>query len=154
LVVAPHALDHRQPTSQERRHWAVLDKALVDFAQLRAGAAGCLQLRAIALSPENDDLLAPSRLWESATRYLVTHHAKRVGAERAVMEDLRVECRRRGLPAPAMVQPLEMNAIPGLGLTARVRLTFQTAIKGPVLLGRSRYHGGGLFMSAAKSHPK
>jgi CRISPR-associated protein Csb2 len=154
LIVAPHLLDHRQPTAQESRHLAVLDEALAGFAQLRAGAAGFLQLRAIALTLESDALLAPSRRWESATPYLVTHHAKRVGTEQTVIEDLRVECRRRGLPAPATVQPLELSAIPGLGLAANVRLTFRTAIEGPVLLGRSRYHGGGLFTLTARSHPK
>jgi CRISPR-associated protein Csb2 len=144
LVVAPHVLDRREPSSEENRHLTVLEEALVDLRELRAGPAGRLALRSEWIDVDTDALTAPSRTWESVTPYLLTHHAKRVDAAEALCLDVLADCRRRGLPVPA-VTPLETQGVPGLGLLGRARLVFAVAVRGPILLGRSRYTGGGLF---------
>jgi CRISPR-associated protein Csb2 len=145
MIVAPHVLDGRYPTPDERDHLAILDEALENFAELRAGSAGCLALRSDRLDLEADPLTAPSRTWESVTPYLVTRHAKKTDAIEAVSADLRAECRRRALPEPTEIRPFDVRGVAGIGLIGRVRLVFAVAVNGPILLGRNRYVGGGLF---------
>lgn len=144
LILAPHVLDRRDPTCQEIGHLRDLDAALTDFRELRVGSAGRLKLRATSIDPEGDPLFAASRTWESVTPYQVTRHTKHVGAAEALSADLCAECRRRGLPEPH-VTPREPRGVPGVGLVGEARLTFQVAVKGPIVLGRSRHLAGGLF---------
>jgi CRISPR-associated protein Csb2 len=146
LVVAPHALGQRPPTREEEMALAVLEKALEGFCELRAGSAGRLALRASLVDTETDPLTAASRVWENVTPYHVTRHTKHVSAAEALAMDLRTECRRRGIPEPRAITPLALDGVPGLGLVGTVRLTFATAVAGPLLLGRSRHAGGGLFV--------
>lgn len=146
LIAAPHVLDRREPTSEEREHLAVLDGALENLRELRVGSAGRLALRRDWVDLDADVLTAPSRTWESVTPYRVTRHAKKVDATEALCTDLRVECRRQGLPEPVAVHPLEAHGLRGIGLVGRARLAFAVAVRGPILLGRSRYLGGGLFL--------
>ena len=143
--VAPHILDRRKPTGEEKRHLTTLEKALESFEELRAGSAGHLALRQTSVDTDSDSLMAPSRVWQSVTPYLVTRHAKSGGADEALVIDLRADCRRRGLPEPLEVKPLESRGLQNVGLLGRARLTFAVAVKGPILLGKSRYRGGGLF---------
>lgn len=150
LILAPHVVDRRATTRDEVGHLAALDQALVDFRELRAGAAGRLMLRA-SLIPDEDPLFAPSSTWDSVTTYLVTRHAKRVGAYEALAADLRAECLRRGLPEPSSIAPYEASGIPGSGLVGRVRLQFKSAISGPIVLGKTRHLGGGLFAGRRES---
>jgi CRISPR-associated protein Csb2 len=35
-----------------------------------------------------------------------------------------------------------------MGLFGQVKLTFHSAVEGPILLGRDRHFGGGLFVAA------
>jgi CRISPR-associated protein Csb2 len=78
------------------------------------------------------------------TPYQVTRHMKQVGAMVALSADLRMECRRRGLPEPR-ITPRGLRGVPGLGLIGSARLTFEVAVEGPIILGRSCHLGGGLF---------
>jgi CRISPR-associated protein Csb2 len=144
LVVAPHVVDRRATTREERDDLASLDAALTDFRELRAGSSGRLTLRARSVDTDTDPLFAPSRTWESVTLYQVTRHTKGVGAAEALSADLRAECRRCGLPEPR-VTPREPRGVPGVGLVGGARLTFEVAVEGPIVLGRSRHSGGGLF---------
>jgi CRISPR-associated protein Csb2 len=107
-----------------------------------------LILRASPIDADTDPLFAPSRSWESVTPYQVTRHTKKVGAMEALSGDLRVECRRRGLPEPR-VTPHGLRGVPGLGLVGSARLTFEVAVEGPIILGRRRHIGGGLFAGMA-----
>lgn len=75
------------------------------------------------------------------TPYQVTRHTKHVGAAEALSADVRAECRRRRLPEPR-VTPLEPRGVPGVGLVGGARLTFEVAVEGPVVLGKSRHLGG------------
>lgn len=144
LVVAPHVVDRRAATPEELRHLRDLDAALTEFRELRAGSAGCLMLRASSIDADSDPLFAASQTWESVTPYQVTRHTKHVGAAEALSTDLRAECRRRGLPEPR-VTPREPHGVPGVGLIGGARLTFEVAVEGPIVLGKSRHLGGGLF---------
>jgi CRISPR-associated protein Csb2 len=148
LIVAPHMVNRRTPTREEVMHLASLDAAVTGMRELRAGSSGHLILRASAIAAESDPLFAPSRSWESMTPYQVTRHTKQVGALKALSGDLRVECRRRGLPEPH-VTPRCPRGVPGLGLVGSARLTFEVAVEGPIILGRSRHLGGGLFAGTA-----
>ncbi len=147
MVVAPHRIERRSPIKQEPKNLAILDKAMAGFRELSAGSAGRLTLVATPIDLDSDPLFAPSRIWASATPYQATRHKKRAGATEALSADLRTECRRRGIPI-ARVTPLEMRGIPGVGLTAFMKLEFNAAVRGPLILGRSRHLGGGLFKGA------
>jgi len=149
LVVAPHVLDRRDPAPQERNHLMALEQALEDFRELRAGASGLLTLRASSVDVFQDSLFAPSQVWESLTPYQVTRHAKGVSAADAFSTDLRAECHRRGLPDPD-ISPREPHGVQGVGLVGGARLMFRVAVGGPIILGRSRHFGGGLFGGTAQ----
>jgi CRISPR-associated protein Csb2 len=148
IVVAPHLLDRREPTAEERDHLATLDQALQGVRELLAGPAGRLMLRRTWMDVDSDALTAPSRVWESATSYVVTRHARMGDAQAALTTDVIAECRRRGLPAPVAVTVQNTEGVAGVGLSGRIQLKFNTAVSGPVVLGRNRYLGGGLFLAA------
>ncbi len=106
---------------------------------------GCLSLCALSFEPNTDPIFAVSQEWESATPYSVTRHMKHGSAAEALSADIYAECRRRGLPKP-VIKPGELRGIPGTGLSGFARLSFPVPVQGPLILGRSRYLGGGLFV--------
>jgi CRISPR-associated protein Csb2 len=147
LVIAPHCLDRRESTWEERRSIEVLAPALEELLELRPGSAGRLLLQFHSIVSE-DPLLVAARSWTSVTPYAVTRHKKRSSAAEVILEDVIAECQRRGLPRPR-VTVLEARGVPGQGLEGRARLDFEVAVNGPVVLGRTRYLGGGLFAPAS-----
>lgn len=151
LVVPPHVLDGwSHPLRSDASHFETLERALEGFVELRAGSAGVLSLRASPFSP-NDPLLGSSRVFRSVSDYVVSRHAKRTSAEEAVIVDARCECDRRGLPRPEHVRVHSVRGVARTGVVARVELTFQVAVRGPLLLGKTRYLGGGLFQPVGGS---
>jgi CRISPR-associated protein Csb2 len=146
IIIAPHTLDRRDPTSEERECLSVLDGSLQDMRELRAGSAGVLKLRAIAPDCHTDPLFGASRIWESVTPYRVTRHSRGVTAEEALAMDLRAECRRVGLPTPR-VQILQCRAVARRDIEGTVQLHFHAGVHGPLVLGRSRHESGGVFAS-------
>jgi CRISPR-associated protein Csb2 len=146
MVVAPHLVARRAATSQEKEHLRVLDEALIGFRILRAGAAGVLALTREPVDEADPDLFGRSREWVSATRYVATRHLKVDSPQSALEEDVRLECRRAALPNPTRVNVANVQAIPRLGLTSEVRLEFSKPVSGPLVLGRTRQLGGGLFL--------
>jgi hypothetical protein len=62
LIIAPHALDRRQPSETERKYLATLDRALDGLRELRARKAGVVSLRTILMDAESDPLLVSSRV--------------------------------------------------------------------------------------------
>ena len=148
LVIAPHVIDRRAPTREEQRCLETLERALTGMRELRAGSSGLLRVRATSVNVDTDPMFAASRIWESITPYRVTRHARGVTAREALAIDLRAECQRRGLPLPRIVTP-ECRGVPGVGLEGLVRLDFGVLVKGPLLLGKSRYLGGGVFRCAS-----
>jgi len=149
MIVPPHVIGRRLASRDEASALDALDAALVGFRELRAGSSGRLTLRSCAVDADSDRLFAPSRVWESVTPYQVTRHAKGVGACDALSADLLAECRRRGLPEPR-VTPRDLRGLPGVGLVGGARLSFEAAVAGPIILGRTRHQGGGLFVGAVE----
>jgi CRISPR-associated protein Csb2 len=145
LILAPHIVERRAPTPKELDHLRTLDAALVGFWQLRAGYAGIFSLFPAATIGEQDNsILARSQKWRTITPYVVTRHAKGDMATEALAADVLAECRRFGLPAPK-VESNNVRGVHGVGLMGNVTLLFEHSVAGPLLLGRTRYLGGGLF---------
>lgn len=145
LVIAPHALEQRTPTQVERNYLGILDEAIRNLSDLRAGDAGRLTLSTTRVDPAEDPLFTKALSWESVTEYCPTRHAKRVTVPQAITIDVHVELRRLGLPAPTTVELTALCEGPRGGLSGRLRLRFKTAVDGPILIGRTRHIGGGLF---------
>ena len=144
LILAPHALERRPLWPSERGSWALLEEAMRELTELRAGAAGKLRLARASANVVSSALFAPARHWESATLYRVVRHRRLAGAAAALAADVAEECRRLRLPRPG-VEILEASGIAGVGLIGRARLRFASAVMGPILIGRDRHFGGGLF---------
>jgi CRISPR-associated protein Csb2 len=139
LVIAPHLLDRRPATEEEMGHLRTLEVALDGIRELRAGAAGVLTLVRV-----ESDSVARAYEWQSVTPYVMTRHAKGLGASAALVADVRAECARSALPEPA-VDVRDVRGVAGVGVVGEVRLRFRQAMSGPILLGKTRYFGGGLF---------
>lgn len=148
LVITPEHLDRRTRRSNEK-NLATLESALQDFHELRAGADGHARIRRISLDLDRHRLFASSHVWQSITPYQVNRHARRSTAEKTLKNDLLAECERRGLPRPE-ITVLDWSAQPGFGLQGRARLTFNRAIQGPIILGKTRHIGGGIFAGVDK----
>jgi CRISPR-associated protein Csb2 len=144
LIIAPHIVDRRLPTPNEAKNLAILDHALENFRELRAGQAGVLSLKPVSVEMDKDPLWAPSRVWCSLTPYRVTRHLRAGNAQDALARDIQTQLRLREFP-DAEVTPLECEGIAGRGLEGAATLKFKVAVTGPVLLGRSRFLGGGIF---------
>ncbi len=147
LIIAPHILERREASKGERENLRTLEGALEDLRELRAGAAGRLSLLPCPVEIEDNPLFARSSRWESLTPYRVTRHAKLSHAAAALETDLLAECRRAGFPRP-QIEIAKTFAKPGAGLFGLVTLRYRTAVAGPILLGRDRHFGGGLFVPA------
>ncbi len=150
LVIAPHVLDHRFPVDDEVEELDILNRALEGFIDLRAGRAGRFQLSRCS-SAETDEYRERAKSWISVRPYSVTRHAKAGSAAEALTEDVIMECRRRALPRPE-VTVIAGRGAPGRGLEGNLRLDFAVAVDGPLVLGRTRYLGGGLFLGDRSAH--
>lgn len=148
LILAPHVVERRKPTSQELEYLRTLDSALVGFSRLRAGKAGMLSLAPATIHESDDFLTARSRVWKTVTPYIATRHEESGTAKEALADDVRTECRRLGIPCPE-IESTDVRGVSGVGLTGNVTLRFERHIAGPLLLGRTRYLGGGLFCPAS-----
>ncbi len=131
LVCAPRHSDAR------------MSAALAGLRELRAGRSGLLRLVPAGVDPE-DRLVRPSRVWRSVWPYRVQRHGTS-GATDTLVADLRAACAAAALPAPTSIEVLELSSGAGRALEGRVQVTFNVAVEGPLMLGRSRHLGGGLF---------
>ncbi|MCC6641678.1 MAG: type I-U CRISPR-associated protein Cas5/Cas6, partial [Deltaproteobacteria bacterium] len=148
LILAPHVVERRAPTPQELDHLRTLDTALEGFCELRAGDAEVWALLPMANADDDEDtLFGRSRVWESISPYVVMRHSRVGPAEDALVTDILAECRRLGLPPP-MVEVRSVRNVVGIGTTGEARLIFTESIAGPLVIGRTRYAGGGLFVAA------
>lgn len=145
LIVAPHVLEGRQPTHPERQHLETLDASVADLSDLRAGAAGRLKLAWSPVHAHEDPLFGAARSWESVTDYQPTRHGKRMTPNEALVSDVQSEMLRRGIAMPTHIDVIELREGPRGGLAGRLRLRFATVVSGPILIGRTRHFGGGLF---------
>lgn len=141
-ILAPHIVERRDASFDEREQWQKVVQALDGFSQLRAGPAGVLDVRPRIVDGD-EPILEAAHCWESLTTYVVNRHRDLGDAYAAVKEDVRQSLEDGGFPE-AEIEVLVCFAHAG-GIGARVRLTFAVAITGPILLGRTRYMGGGMF---------
>ena len=147
VVAAPWTVDRSTESSP------VMGRSFDDVTRglttLRAGSHGCFSMQAIPMD-DDDRVTATAQTWRSTTPYLATRNIKKgADATAAVTQDLLTECRRRGLPAPAAVKVAKMSMGPRGGHPkADIEMSFATAVRGPILLGRSSHLGGGLFAPA------
>ncbi|MEQ1616909.1 MAG: type I-U CRISPR-associated protein Csb2 [Terricaulis sp.] len=146
LLIAPHVLERRAAWRGEPQHWGRLEKAMIGFTELRAGAAGKLRLARCEIQVESDPLFAPSKIWGSVAPYRAVRHRKLSDAAAALAADVAEECRRLRL-AQIEVEISSTRGIKTMGLTGAARLRFSRAVAGPILIGRDRHFGGGLFSS-------
>lgn len=109
-----------------------------------------LSVHATSHEPDTDPVLSPSKAWETVTRYRVATHAKIGDASEAVRRDVSTQCRRLGLPVPKHVAVRSVRGLRGVGVVAQVGVTFRVVVCGPLLLGKDRHFGGGLFRHASR----
>jgi CRISPR-associated protein Csb2 len=146
VVAAPWRCD--RAVRSDPTQPVLFERVVSSLAMVRAGRLGVIRLDVDALSAKAERLTGPARIWESHTRYRPTRPVRHGEvAEDIVLDDLAGECRRRGLPVPA-IELLELADVGALCVAARLRLRFAAAIAGPVLLGRDSHQGGGLFLAA------
>jgi CRISPR-associated protein Csb2 len=132
---------------RESEDMRLVRHAMEGFCELRAGAAGLLTLHMQSTGPDIDPLLRAARSWESATPYRVNRYRNLGDAKAAIVVDVIESCHVENIPRPIEVDVVDIFSDARRGLRANLRLHFATAIAGPLLLGRSRYKGGGLFQS-------
>lgn len=123
----------------------------------------------------DDQAFGPTRLWRSATPFIPTRHYKERGTKRDNFPreqlpemNLREELKRRGLPEPARVTPVEALQLDGRPLAWRnfrqqrvfgdgrrgsefgkgFEIEFAEPVSGPIALGYACHFGLGLFVPA------
>ena len=150
LFVAPSLLQRRGVAWREiAADHALLERALEGMNVLRAGRAGCLTLSPAALEVERDPLFVASPVWESVSEYRVTRHHRWHNDEEELRTDVLAELDRIGWPVPTTVEILATRRGSRGGLSGRLRISFVTAQKGPLLIGRTAHKGGGLFAASS-----
>lgn len=143
LVVAPHRIARRPATRDEETKLERLEKALTGFHVLRINGGEPYSVQR-ASSAAVRQYCTPRRRFASIHPYSVTRHLSVGDPRKAIELDLLAECERNGLPRPkAEVVRYRAGAH---GLQGWLRLRFERAVEGPILLGKTRFIGGGLFL--------
>ena len=145
IVAAPWAVDHRaEPRGGEGRRF---DDVARSLTELNAGRLGRFENLVAKPVCDGDPLLGPAATWVSRTPYRATRNFRKRDDPASTIEmDVRAECHRRGLPAPLDVGVPDVDAGPRGGRpTAKLKIRFAVAVRGPLLLGRDSHAGGGLF---------
>ena len=107
-----------------------------------------------ALSLRSDTWSRPARRWASCTPVVLDRFPKGAVTPEQVVAD---SCERAGLPRPIRVQLSQDSALPMPparafrlrkpgALFAHAVLEFEQAVPGPLLVGKERYFGLGLFL--------
>ena len=145
VVAAPWAADRR--ARRQRGAQRLFEEVTRQLVELRAGRLGRFGHLVAEPIGDGDPLLGPAKVWIGRTPYVATRNLKKRDDPAAVIKaDVAAECVRRGLPAPTEIRVLEFRAGPRGGRpTARLKLHFAGAVRGPLLLGRNSHSGGGLF---------
>ncbi len=149
LVIQPELFG--RSTLQSARQTRTLESALQGFENLLAGADGHLRLCQIDVEIDSDPLFAMSRTWDSVTPYEVNRHLKKSTADETIIADVQAECQRRNLPPP-IITNLKWTAR-SRGLQGTMRLEFPHPVAGPIVLGKTRHHGGGVFQMFTQENP-
>ena len=145
IVAAPWAVDRQAKPYRNDRH--LFGQVVHRLTELRAGCIGRFDHLKAEPPEEGDPLLGPAKVWIGRTPYMATRNLKkRDDPDAAVKIDVATECVRRGLPVPTEIEVLNVTVGPSGGRpTAKLKLRFAIAVRGPLLLGRDSHAGGGLF---------
>lgn len=124
-----------QPHPNER-----LVGALRELTELRAGDMGVLDVQMTPLG-DADRLIAAGTRWRSVTPYRVQRHRKAATAAGVVELDVRASCQQWPL------RDVHVNSVQSVrgGIEAHIELHFERPVAGPLVLGKTRHLGGGLF---------
>ncbi len=138
------------PGSETARQFERVVTGLVDL-DIYARGLSRVRFAEIGLPGEDDPLFARSTTWSTCTPYRPTRSAKsRSAADDGFLgRDIVAECRRRGLPKPCAIDVLSISRGPRNGLRAGIRLQFDVAVAGPILLGSASHRGRGVFAASA-----
>lgn len=128
---------------ERAKHRDAVITALSTMRELKAGAGGRLLLRSVPLE-DHDVLFARGRRWRTVNDYLVNRHDHGRNLSTLIVNDVRAACARQRLPVPD-VDVLSTSVVKGAGIFAKLKLTFAIDVVGPILIGRNRMLGGGLF---------
>lgn len=121
--------------------------ALAKVQEIRAGRSGILTVRQEVVGSD-DPLIRPSLTWMTVTKYVMNRHDRAGAVTESVAADVRASLGALEFPTPIGVEVTNVRGQSGIGVTADVRLNFAVAVEGPLLLGRTRHGGGGLFAPA------
>jgi CRISPR-associated protein Csb2 len=145
IVAAPWRCDRSVHPSREDR--ALFQRVVTSLEVVRAGRLGVVSLEMDPCGGDDVRLVGPTKIWASHAWYSSTRPVRRGDDPVDVIRrDVTAECRRRGLPVPE-VELLDRSSGTGRNAAARLRLTFATAVSGPLALGRDSHHGGGLLLA-------
>lgn len=144
VVIAPVV---PTPDRASRKHLKVLADAVAGMVRLRIGTE-VVGLRAADILA-SDGLFGGSRQWLSRTPYRPSRQPKR-DVHSALEDDVRLECRRHGLPQPTGIEVLEILTGRRGRTSARLGISFVTNVAGPVLLGDGAHFGRSLFEHGSK----
>ncbi len=144
MFVIPPSIADRSLNADSAHHLKTLALALRRLSIIQAGRDGVLNAQLVSVQPNADRLFKPAKRWRSITPYTINRHGRRKSASELIVMDVHEECRRRKLPRPS-VKVESFTATSAAGLQALVELEFEHPIAGPILIGRTRHKGGGLF---------
>ena len=145
VVAAPWVVDGR--AKRQRGNQRLFEEVTRQIRELRAGRLGRFDHLVAVPVEDGDPLIGPASIWIGKTSYVATRNLRKSDdPAAAVKADVAVECVRRGLPTPTEIHVLGVSAGPRGGRpTAKLKLCFAVAVRGPILLGRNSHSGGGLF---------
>jgi CRISPR-associated protein Csb2 len=143
LIVAPWKADRNHRIFSEER--AVFAQVATSLKTVRGGRLGIFEFDETLPILSDDHLLRTSTHWVSQTPYEPTRFPKsKQSVQEILVEDLSMECFRRGLPKPN-VEITSYELGPRGGVKVYARLVFTVAVSGPLMLGRTSHEGGGIF---------
>jgi CRISPR-associated protein Csb2 len=147
LIFSPDLVDRKSALRQRQvQCFSDVAKRLDIVRAGRLGVVRLIKKSSIEVAPQE---LAQSKEWVSSTPYVPTLHLKpREDAATHIARDVLIECVRRGLPKPE-IDVLQVDRRSRSKLQARVRLRFQRALNGPILIGQGSHFGWGLFLPAS-----
>lgn len=142
IIAAPWICDRTVETLAKNQQ--LFHRVVSRLREVRAGRLGVINPIALDGSAL-PQVLGTGRIWVSSSDYQMTRHVKRgKNLEEALLADVMRECRRRGLPAPA-ITILNHTMDQEGQISAQLRLQFKIVVAGPILIGRNSHMGGGLF---------
>lgn len=119
-----------------------VDTAISGFNELRTS------MGVLAMAHIGADLEGPHfgcfKIWRTVTPYVAMRHARGVLPSEMIEAEIFESLVTKNL-RPESITVSNVKGVKGVGVTADVELKFAKPQRGPFLLGRTRYKGGGFF---------